>query len=170
MKRAFSLFTVICFIFLFSSCKKEVNMEYLTEYQRNNFSAEIIIEQGKEKYSAEIENSGGTLYLRFTEPSGLSPFVFKRSDGTLSLSVHGTEIPFTENSLKFISVIPVVDIFSVPVSGIWKISEENISGVELYVCRNDGVCLYIDKNSRLPIKALNDSTTVNIISFKRISE
>ena len=113
MKRAFSLFTVICFIFLFSSCKKEVNMEYITEYQRNNFSAEIIIEQGKEKYSAEIENSGGTLYLRFTEPSGLSPFVFKRSDE---------------------------------------------------------VCLYIDKNSRLPIKALNDSTTVNIISFKRISE
>lgn len=169
MKRALSLFTVICLIFLFSSCKKEVNMEYLTEYQRNNFSAEIIIEQGKEKYSAEIENSLGTLYLRFTEPSGLSPFVLKKSDGTLSLFVHGTEIPIAENSLKLISVLPVIDIFSVPVSGIWKISEENISGVELYVCRNDGICLYIDKNSRLPIKALKDGTTVNIISFKKTS-
>jgi hypothetical protein len=60
----------------------------------------------------------------------------------------------------------VYRLFSAPVAGTWKIEKVRLGGVPLYVCESEGLTLYIDAASHLPLKLLSGSITADVISFK----
>lgn len=163
MKRIISILICVLFALSLGSCGESVNMAALTEYQRGNFSAELKISiQGRE-YRASLLKEGERLQLSVKEPAALSPYVFLFENGCVFIVTDGTEIPF--DSGGDMPLTNVYGLFCVSVAGTWKIEKARPGGVSLYVCECDGVRLYIDANSRLPLKIVSGGTEIDVLGF-----
>ena len=166
MKRAiFILF--LAFAIMLTSCGESVNMGALTEYQNGDFSAELKIRSGRGEYRAVILKQGGRFTLSVKEPSALAAYEFALENGSLSIITGGTEIPLEAGEL--FPLCSVFALFSVSVAGTWKIERSRPGGVSIYVCRCEGITLYIDANSRLPLKIVSGEAEADVLSFKTLA-
>lgn len=164
MKRIISvilaLFTALCLC----ACENTANMGTLTEYQNGDFTAEVKFFIEGEEYAGTIERREGALVLRVSVPQALGAFTFtltengtEISTGDMSLLVKNAEL------LKFSRLFPL---FSLPISDTWKIKRSRPGGVDVYVCENENVTLYVDATSHLPLKIVSGGAEVDIISFR----
>ncbi len=159
MKRIFSFFACILLVFSLCSCTESVNMGVLTEYQRGDFEAELQIKICGKESLCSLEKKSERLFLRL---HGLDGFTFVLDESGAGIISGGTEIPLGGAPL---SVRDVYLLFSTPVAGAWKIEKSSPGGVPVYVCSGDGITLYIDACSHLPLKIIYGSTEVNVLSF-----
>ena len=164
MKRIISvilaLFTALCLC----ACEDTANMGELTEYQNRDFTAEVkLFIEGKE-YAGTLQGRGGALILRVNEPQELCAFTFTLTESGAQICVGDMRLPIKNTELlKFSRLFPL---FSLPVSDTWHINRARPGGVDVYVCENDNVTLYVDAGSRLPLKIVSGSTEVDVISFR----
>ncbi len=164
MKRIFALILLLLILPL-ASCAKEKSMSELLSYQQHDFTAQITFSLGGKGFSADIEKRGEHLSLTFTAPEELSSFVLVRENGKDTLSVHGMSAALSSGERELFTAAAILPLFSVEEKGIWKITKENIAGIELYLCRRDGMSIYIDKSSLLPIKITSGELSIDIIKF-----
>lgn len=163
MKRIFLFFICAFMILSLASCGESVNMTALTEYQSKSFEAELKISACGKEYRGIAKKSEGRLFLTLSEPRELSPFTFVFDKNGSAVIAGEAEIPFcAENILPFSEIYPF---FSVPIAGTWKIEKKKPGGVSLYVCECEGLTLYIDSGSFLPLKIMREETVADIISF-----
>ena len=165
MKRIFCLLLAAILVFAAASCGESVNMSVLTGYQNENFRAELNIRTGAASYKAELEKKGERLFLSVTEPRELAAFTFVLCREGVLLAADGEEIPVYDGGL--LRLAKIYPLFFVSVAGTWKIEKARPGGVELYVCENGSVCLYIDANSRQPLKLVCGETEVDVLSFTK---
>lgn len=164
MKKIFSIIIAVFSALLLCSCGESVNMAMLTEYQNGGFLAELKISAKGKEYRAELEKSGERLFLSVKEPARLEAFTFIFSESGVFLEADGAEIPFSAHEL--FSLADIYALFSVPVAGTWKIEKARPGGVATYICNNGSALLYIDANSRLPLKIACGKTVADVLSFK----
>jgi hypothetical protein len=143
------------------SCGESVNMSVLTEYQNRDFEAELRIGLSGKEQACNLVKSGGRLFLRFRE---MSAFTFALDENGAAIISEGAEIPLGGG--EALLLCGVYRLFSAPVAGTWKIEKVRLGGVPLYVCESEGLTLYIDAASHLPLKLLSGSITADVISFK----
>ncbi len=163
MKRIISV--LICALFALSlcACSESVNMASLTEYQRGNFSAELKISARGREYRAALLKEGERFLLSVKEPAALLPYGFVFENGRVFIVADGAEIPL--DSGADMPLANVYGLFCVSVAGTWKIERSRPGGVSLYVCKCGGTTLYIDANSRLPLKIVSGGTEIDVLGF-----
>ena len=166
MKRAIFILLLI-FALLRTSCGESVNMGVLTEYQNGDFSAELKIRLGTGESRALFVKRGERLTLSVKEPSALAAYEFALENGSLSIITGGAEIPLAAGELFLLE--SVFALFSVPVAGTWKIERSRPGGVSIYVCECEGITLYIDANSRLPLKIVSGKAEADVLFFKALA-
>ncbi len=168
MKRMLCLIMILFGIFGLSSCSAGTNMEKLTDYQNKDFKTAAYITLDGVKYKAEISKQGDAVYFSFNEPKSLGKFVFIASESGISIKSGALTVPIDAGD-KLWSISKLSSIFNIPVSGTWKITKEKLGGVAVYVCRNEneGVLMYIDAGSRLPLKIICGGIEADILSFRQ---
>ena len=139
----------------------------LTEYQNGDFSAELKIRLGTGEYRALLVKRGERLTLSVKEPSALAAYEFAIENGSLSIITGGAEIPLAAGELFLLK--SVFALFCVPVAGTWKIERSRPGGVSIYVCECEGITLYIDANSRLPLKIVSGKAEADVLFFKALA-
>jgi hypothetical protein len=160
MKRIFSFFICIALALSLCSCGESVNMSVLTEYQKRDFEAELKIKsEGKERICS-LTKKDGRFFLCIR---GLDGFTFVFDENGAGIISGGTEIPFGSAPLP---VYELYRIFTIPAMGTWKIEKSRPGGVSLYVCEGDGITLYIDALSHLPLKIISGGMEADVLSFK----
>ncbi|MBQ8447299.1 MAG: hypothetical protein IJX27_00015 [Clostridia bacterium] len=164
MKKIFSLLLAVFFVFSLCSCSESVNMAVLTAYQNGGFEAELKITAGGHEYRAALSKNEERLFLSFREPAALESFTFIFDEKGTYISTGGEEIPFSAGGLFCLA--EVYSLFTVPVAGTWKIEKARPGGVPLYICENESTVLYIDANSRLPLKIVSGEIVADVLSFK----
>lgn len=161
MKRFFSFLLCILLAVHLCSCTESVNMSVLTAYQSGDFEAELQIKsEGKER-TGSLAKSGGRLFLRL---HGLEGFTFVFDENGSGIISGGTEIPLASGAP--LPLCELSRLFSVSATGTWKIEKARPGGVSLYVCEGDGITLYIDACSHLPLKITSAAMEANVLSFK----
>ncbi|MGN1094804.1 MAG: hypothetical protein ACI4QR_00280 [Eubacteriales bacterium] len=169
MKRILSAVFLLFLIFILSSCEKSVSMEELISYESSCFKAEALITRGEKKYKAEIEKNGDAISFRFSEPDTLSAFVFTAEDGKITILVEDVAVISESEAYNMYAVSDFVALFEKSPSGIWKIKNEILGGVKVYVCENEDTVLYIDNYTHLPLKIISGNVKADIISFEKVS-
>ena len=61
-----------------------------------------------------------------------------------------------------------LSLFAIP-SGdnIWKIKQSTVGGIDVYVCRDEKITLYIDAASRLPLKIEYEGIVIDVLEAHR---
>ena len=163
MKRFFAISIAVFLIFALCACNRSVNMDVLTDYQKDDFEAEVKILSGKKEYLAHIIQNQEKLFLSVKEPAALEDFTFVFEKDGASIVADGTVIPILAEEL--LSLSKIYGLFSVSVAGTWKIEKSRPGGVELYICENENTVMYIDAHSHLPLKIISEGIAVDILSF-----
>ncbi len=163
MKRIFLFFICAFMILSLASCGESVNMTALTEYQSKSFEAELKISSCGKEYRGIAKKRDGRIFLTLSEPRDLSLFTFVFDKNGSAVIAGEAEIPFRAEKLFPLS--ETYSLFSVPIAGTWKIEKKKPGGVSIYVCECEGLTLYIDSGSFLPLKIMHGETTADIISF-----
>jgi len=163
MKRIFLVLICLIFVLTLSACGESINMSTLTEYQKSSFSAELKMSSGSREYRLELAKRGERLFVSVKEPKALAAYTFVLDEKGAGIIADGAEIPLASGGL--LPLASLYPLFSVSVAGAWKIEKARPGGVELFVCRGEGITLYIDANSHFPFKIISGETEVDVLSF-----
>jgi hypothetical protein len=164
MKRIL-IFILIIMTFSLSSCGENANMFTLTEYQNRGFSAKVKIYTPSHTYTADIEKRAEKIFIHFNQTEDLYNFTFAVSENSISVITEEMELPLEGRSLSLL--LDIYSFFAIQVSDTWKIEKKRTSGVDIYVCQSEAMSLYIDANSRLPLKISNGELSADILCFKQ---
>jgi hypothetical protein len=160
MKRFFC-FLIFAFVTLsLCSCSESVNMGVLTEYRNGDFEAELKLSRAGKEQLCSLESSGGRFFLRFYDKSD---FTFVMDESGAGIISGGTEIPLGIGAFPLYELYRV---FFVPVAGAWKIEKTRLGGVSVYICESEGITLYIDASSHLPLKVVSEGLEADVLSFR----
>ena len=161
MKRIISFLLCALLALSLCACGESVNMGVLTEYQNADFEAEIQIKNGSKELLCSLSKNDRRLFLRIR---GLEEFTFALDENGASIISGGTEIPL--GICEPLPICEVYHLFSAPVAGTWKIEKSRPGGVPVYVCEGDGITLYIDAYSHIPLKIIYGAMEADVLSFR----
>ena len=163
MKRTIFLLLMFFSLTTLSSCKENVNMEVLTEYQSKDFLAKVTVSCEARKYSAEIERSGNALVLSILSPDIPRDTVFISDEDKMYVRSGDTLFPFSHTAAP--RLVQILELFSISAADTWTIKKTVLGKVPVYVCENGSVMLYVDACSYLPLKLCGGEIDIDIISF-----
>lgn len=158
---------ILCFLLLalcmlMGACAPKPNMDTILSYQRAGTEMTLCI--------TDTDTFCGTLRITengtsFTFTDGKREGISYRMDngGNLFMFYEDVEIPLDpSDELKCKEWLAL---FSVP-SGdnIWKIKRETLGGIELFVCRDEQITLYIDAVSMLPLRIERGNIQIDVLS------
>lgn len=165
MKRILFLILILCLITLLPSCAKSANMTDLTQYQNEDFLAEVKISCNNQSIFAKIERSGSTFKLHIASDDMPDDTFFYFTDDSTFIQSGDTAFPFSPGASPLLSHI--TKLFSLSTADIWKIEKATLSGVSVYKCENGYSTIYVDACSRLPLKIQQNEISVDILSFSQ---
>ena len=158
-KTTFIYFFII--ILLLTACSPTPNMEDLLSYQKSGTEMSLRITD-TEVFYAKLKTTESGVSLTFTDEKreGISYGMDK--NGQIRMFFEDIEIPLDPyDELKCKDWLAL---FTIPCGdNIWKIKHETITGISVYVCRDEKITLYIDAASGLPLKIESNGIVIDIL-------
>lgn len=161
MKKVFCLLVVFC-SFLLCSCDAPQSMRELLTYQEGDFVCEAVL-SGEKPIALTISRIGDEIIIKpeGTEYIGDAAFVF--DDEGAWICSGETKIKLEKTQLQ--RLCTVYEMFTLDAAKAWRITEEKTGGIEIYKCESDGNTVYIDANTRLPLRFSAGTEELNVKKF-----
>ena len=159
-KRSFIPFLLLALLFL-TACAPKPNMETLLSYQRAGTEMTLRITDG-EIFRGKVKMGENDVVFTFTDEKREGISYRMDADGKLWMFFEDVEIPLDpSDELKCKDWL---SLFCIP-SGdnIWKIRRETVGGINVFVCRDEKITLYIDAASGFPLKIESEGITIDIL-------
>lgn len=165
MKRTGFFVLILAAALLLQSCTALPNMYELLSYQRDGYTARARIVHGEE-YTADIVSDGETITVSIVSPPSLNGVKYIYDDN-LHIEYKGARAELiNKESTKAYTWITML---MLDCGSLWKITPESVSGVPVYECETDGTTVYINRESKRPIRivrTLSDGEiSLDFISF-----
>ena len=167
MKKRLLLFFFAVTLLLLTACAPKPNMETLLSYQAPGTEMLLRITD-TEVFSAKLIIAENETLIVFTDEkrAGISYRVDR--DGQIYMFFDDVLIPLApSDELKCKDWFAL---FSIP-SGdnIWKIKRETLGSIDVYVCRDEKITLYIDAASGFPLKIETDGIVIDVLEANKKS-
>ena len=159
-------FFAVALLFL-TACTPKPNMETLLSYQAPGTEMTIRITD-TETFYAKIKIAENEASIVFTDEKREGIAYRMDRDGQICMFFEDVEIPLaSSDDLKCKEWFAL---FSIPHGdNIWKIKRETLGGIDVYVCRDEKITLYIDAASGLPLKIETEGIVIDVLEVHKKS-
>ena len=165
MKRFLIILLAVCV--LLTSCEKTPNMTELLAYESENMRFTLKITD-KTEFSVILTLDAGKDIITFTDEMLAGVSVEFTDDGTVHLTYDNYKIPLPSSSL--LKALHWKDLFHLSEKNLlWKIEKETLGGIAAYACRADGITVYIDAGTFLPLKITGKNLVIDILESENLS-
>ena len=167
MKKTSLLFFFAVMLFLLTACALKPNMEELLSYQAPGTEMLLRITD-TEVFSAKLIIAENETSIVFTDKKreGIS----YRMDQNEQIYMFFEDIQIPLASSDELKCKDWFSLFSIPHGdNIWKIKRETLGGIDVYVCRDEKITLYIDVASGLPLKIEKDGIVIDVLEASKES-
>ncbi len=149
------------------SCKKTKNMSELLAYENEPMLFTLSVTDGKTfPVTLELCETGDV--LRFTEAPLAGISVSFSDDGKVTLAYEAYETALPSSSL--LKALHWKELFHLSEQDyLWKIEKQTLGGAEVFVCKAQGITVYIDSGTFLPLKIENGDIVIDVLSSKNQS-
>ena len=163
--RLFCFFAVA--LFLLTACSPKPNMETLLSYQAPGTEMTLRITD-TEIFYAKLKIAENETSIVFTDERREGISYRMDRDGQIYMFFEEVQIPLApSDELKCKDWFAL---FSIPHGdNIWKIKREMLGGIDVYVCRDEKITLYIDASSGLPLKIESDGIVIDVLEARKKS-
>ena len=158
-KRSCILFGLLALL-LFTACSPKPNMEALLSYQRAGTEMSLRITDN-EVFRGKLKINENDVVFTFTDEKREGISYRMDHSGNLWMFFEDVEIPLDpSDELKCKDWL---SLFCIP-SGdnIWKIRRETISGISVYICRDEKITLYVDATSGFPLRIESEGIVIDV--------
>lgn len=167
MKRCIGLVCLVIFCFCSVSCEKAPAMSELLVYEGEARTYALRIRDG-DTYAVTLGTGEGREAFTFSEGELAELSVCFDADG-VSLSYRAMKFPITSPVL--LRATHWRELFRLGEKNLlWQIRRETLGGIAVYECRADGVILYLDAGSRLPLKITSGEVEIDVLSCEETAE
>ena len=163
--------SLICFfavaLVLLTACTPTPNMEELLSYQAPGTEMSLRITD-TEIFHAKIKIAENETSIVFTDEKREGISYRMDRDGQICMFFDDVQIPLaSSDELKCKEWFAL---FSIPHGdNIWKIKRETLGGIDVYVCRDEKITLYIDASSDLPLKIESNGIVIDVSEARKKS-
>ena len=159
-KGLFCFFAVA--LLLLTACTPKPNMETLLSYQSPGTELLLRITD-TEIFSAKLTIAENETSIVFTDEKREGISYRMDRDGRIYMFFDDVQIPLApSDELKCKDWFAL---FSIPHGdNIWKIKRETLGGIDVYVCRDERITLYIDAASGSPLKIEFEEIVIDVLS------
>lgn len=161
MKKIKFFLTFLCAVLFFCACSPKPNMESLLDYQRPGARMSLSITDGS-VFLAELQltEDGATLTFTDSAREGISYRADK--SGGVCMFYEDVEIPLDpSDELKCKDWFAL---FAIPADeNIWRIKQETLGGIAVYVCRDGRITLYLDAATGLPLRIETEDVQIDVL-------
>ena len=167
MKKILLLFFFAVTLFLLTACSPKPNMETLLSYQVSGTEMTLRITD-TEVFHAKLTIAEKETVIVFTDERREGISYRMDRDGQIYMFFEDVQIPLApSDELKCKDWFAL---FSIP-SGdnIWKIKSETVGGINVYVCRDEKITLYIDAVSGFPLKIESEGIVIDVLEARKKS-
>ena len=167
MKRRILFCFFAAALLLLTACAPKPNMETLLSYQAPGTEMTLRITD-TEIFHAKIKIEENETSIVFTDEKREGIAYRMDRNGELQMFYEDIAIPLApSDELKCKDWFAL---FAIP-SGdnIWKIKRETLGGIEVYVCRDEKITLYIDASSGFPLKIEADGIVIDVTEARKKS-
>ena len=165
MKRFLIILLAVCV--LLTSCEKTPNMTELLAYESENMRFTLKITD-KTEFSVILILDAGKDVITFTDEMLAGISVEFADDGNVHLTYDNFKIPLPSSSL--LKALHWKDLFHLSEKNLlWKIEKETLGGISVYACRADGITVYIDAGTFLPLKITGKNLVIDVLESENLS-
>jgi len=163
IKRIF-LALLVCILLLSAACAPKPNMETLLSYQSPGTEMTLAITD-TESFRAKLRILENEKVLTFTDEKREGITYRLDQGGNLRMCYDDVEIPLDpSDELKCKRWFAL---FAIPAGeAIWKIRRETAGGIELFVCRDGRITLWIDAASGFPLRIESGNVSIDVLSCR----
>lgn len=164
-KGLFCFFAVA--LLLLTACTPKPNMETLLSYQSPGTELLLRITD-TEIFSAKLTIAENETSIVFTDEKREGISYRMDRDGRIYMFFDDVQIPLApSDELKCKDWFAL---FSIPHGdNIWKIKRETLGGIDVYVCRDERITLYIDAASGSPLKIEFEEIVIDVLEVHKKS-
>lgn len=164
-KGLFCFFAVA--LLLLTACTPKPNMETLLSYQSPGTELLLRITD-TEIFSAKLTIAENETSIVFTDEKREGISYRMDRDGRIYMFFDDVQIPLApSDELKCKDWFAL---FSIPHGdNIWKIKRETLGGIDVYVCRDERITLYIDTASHLPLRIESEGIVIDVLEVHKKS-
>lgn len=148
MKKMFCLLVVFC-VFLLCSCDAPQSMRELLTYQEGDFVCEAVL-SGEKPIALTVSRVGDEIKIKPEGMENIGDMSFVFDDDGAWLCAGETKIKLEKKQLQ--RLCTVHEMFTLDASAVWRITDEKLGGIEIYKCESNGITVYIDARTRLPLR------------------
>ena len=161
-KRKFLWFLpLVCIL---CACAPTPNMGELLTYQTEIQRMSVRITDGKTVFLAEITRTEDILSLAFTDDEREDIGYRMDKSGTIVMNYGDFEIIMTDG--EYLKCRDWFSLLNLSASEtIWRIKKETLGGIEVFVCHDGMVTVYIDCETRKPLKIEKGDISIDILAF-----
>ncbi len=164
-KGLFCFFAVA--LLLLTACTPKPNMETLLSYQSPGTELLLRITD-TEIFSAKLTIAENETSIVFTDKKREGISYRMDRDGRIYMFFDDVQIPLApSDELKCKDWFAL---FSIPHGdNIWKIKRETLGGIDVYVCRDERITLYIDAASGSPLRIEFEEIVIDVLEVHKKS-
>ena len=164
MKTIRSLIGLLLLALLFTACEKTPSMSELLSYETRPYVAVLSVRDAEPMTLTLTSGESGEVFT-FTQGELTDLSVHIDGTGAIRLTYRDLTIPMPETPLLRIQAWHALFHLS-DKNLIWQIRKETTGGIAVYRCEAEGVTLYIDAATRLPLRLVSDTLTLDVLSFE----
>ncbi len=162
MKRFRALFCLALFCLFLSACEKTPNMTELLRYETESRVYQLRI-RDEASFTVTLTTSREQEIFLFTQGETQGVSIEISSAGDTTLCYDGTSFPLPETEL--LRIRRWRGLFHLSEQNfLWTIRRETRGGIAVYRCDAQGVTVYVDAATRLPLKLISGETEIDVLS------
>lgn len=163
MKKLYFFISVFVLSVFLVGCTHTPNMSELLNYQENDWEMQIKIKESQESFHIKAKKTADGITLILEDENRKSVGYHMDTEGKIAMVYEELKIPMEETPyLKCTEWFSCLNL-SVGES-IWRIKKERFGGIDVFVCSDGYFTVYIDCESRQPLKIQTKKTEMDIIS------